>query len=92
LSVDLRASGGGQIHPRNDADPDHGEVAVDHLSAGRANPLQHAIALQRFDAVARHQLDTLARGHVSVEGADLGAEDPFVRKRQRVDQLTSSPR
>ena len=45
-----------------------------------------AVALERLDAVAEQQLDAVLHVHVAVEGADLGAEDPLVGQRERIDQ------
>ena len=55
-------------------------------AAGGAHARDRAVALERLDALAEQQLDAVVAVHVAVEGADLGAEDPLVRQRERVDR------
>ena len=68
-----------------DPDADDGEVALDARRRFGAHRAHRAVALERRDAVSEHELDAVARVDVAVERADLGAEDPLVGQRQRVD-------
>src|SRR5205823_4695810 len=83
--IDLEAGVAGQVGARRDADPHDGEVAVDRAGAGRAHARDHAVAFERLHALAEQQLDAALRMHIAIEAADLGAEDPLVRKLERVD-------
>src|SRR6185437_16010329 len=44
-----------------------------------------AVSLERLDAAPEQHLDPMCHMYIAVERSDLGPEDPFVRKRQRID-------
>ena len=57
------------------------EVALDNAPGGGAYAPHRTLALESLDALAEHELDAVVAMHVTVEGADLGAEDALQRQR-----------
>ncbi len=55
--LNLRARCSGQVDFRGYADADHGEVAVDYPTTGRANPFDGALAFERLHAITEDQLE-----------------------------------